>query len=116
MINKNKENDNVFLVKVEDNKNVDKTLESFFKFSPLLDPTKYMAGKYKDISKNNGLILPDISDNSIYKRINCIDNASYIDGFFSYLSSKLLHDYGFVHGLDFYGSFLGIKEKFKYYK
>jgi hypothetical protein len=111
---KNKENDNVFLVKVEDNKNVDKSIESFFKFSPLLDPTKYMAGKYKDISKNDGLILPDISGNSIYKRINCVDNASYIDGFFSYLSSKLLHEHGFVHGLDFYGSFLGIKEKFKY--
>ena len=32
---------------------------------------------------------------------------------FSYLSSKLLNDYGFVHGIDFYGSFLGIKENFR---
>ena len=111
---KNKENNNVFMIKVEDENNTEKSVESFFKFAPLLDPTKYMAGKYKDISKNEGSILPDISENSIYKRINCVDNASYVDGFFSYLSSKLLHEYGFIHGLDFYGSYLGIKEKFKY--
>ena len=102
------------MIKVEDANNAEKSVESFFKFAPLLDPTKYMAGKYKDISKNEGSILPDISENSIYKRINCVDNASYVDGFFSYLSSKLLHEYGFIHGLDFYGSYLGIKEKFKY--
>ena len=111
---KNKDNDNVFMIKIEDENNNEKSVDSFFKFSPLLDPTKYMAGKYKDISNNKGSILPDISKNSIYKRINCLDNASYIDGFFSYLSSKLLHEYGFIHGLDFYGSYLGIKEKFKY--
>ena len=42
------------------------------------------------------------------------DNSAYIDSFFSYLSSQLLNNYNFVHAIDFYGSFLGIKEKFKY--
>ena len=110
---KDKNHDNKFLLTVENEKG-EKTLESFFKFSPLLDTTKYMAGKYKDISFNNiKSSLPDISNNSIYERINCYDNSSYVDSFFSYLSSILLNEYNFVHGLDFYGSFLGIKDKFK---
>ena len=40
-------------------------------------------------------------------------NASYIDCFFYYLSSQLLHQQGFVHGCDFFGSFLGIQDKFR---
>jgi hypothetical protein len=38
---------------------------------------------------------------------------AYTDCFFSFLSSQLLNYHGFVHGIDFYGSFLGIQEKFK---
>ena len=30
------------------------------------------------------------------------------------MSSQLLNNYNFVHAIDFYGSFLGIKETFKY--
>ena len=55
-----------------------------------------MAGKYKDISFNENSFLPDISNNTVFDRINCLDNSSYVDSFFSYLSSKLLNDYGFV--------------------
>ena len=109
---KDKDNDNKFLITVANGDN-EKTLESFFKWSPLLDSTKYMAGKYKDISFNEENFLPDLSNNTLFERINCLDNSSYVDGFFSYLSSKLLNEYGFVHGIDFYGSFLGIKKKFK---
>jgi hypothetical protein len=36
-----------------------------------------------------------------------------VDSFFTYLSSKLLHEHGFVHGLDFYGSFLALKTDFR---
>ena len=54
-----------------------------------------------------------LSNNTVFDRINCLDNSSYVDGFFSYLSSKLLNEYGFVHGIDFYGSFLGIKKNIK---
>ena len=109
---KDKNNDNKFLITV-DNNGKEKSIHSFFKWSPLLDSTKYMAGKYKDISFNENSFLPDISNNTVFDRINCLDNSSYVDSFFSYLSSKLLNEYGFVHGIDFYGSFLGVKEKYK---
>ena len=46
--------------------------------------------------------------------MNDINNSAYVDGFFTYLTSKLLHTYGFIHGLDFYGSYLGIKEDFPF--
>jgi hypothetical protein len=41
------------------------------------------------------------------------NNLSYVDSFFSFLSSRLLYEYNFIHGNDFYGSFLGIKNDFK---
>ena len=90
---------------------------SFFKFSPLIDPIKYMAGKY-DLSNTN--ILPNYNetndlnaDKKIYEKINDCNNSAYIDSFFSYLSSQLLNNYGFVHGIDFYGSFLGNKKNYQ---
>ena len=42
------------------------------------------------------------------------NNAAYVDSFFSFLSSKAIHTHGFYHGVDFYGSFLAIKENFHY--
>ena len=39
-------------------------------------------------------------------------NSSYVDGFFSYLSSQLLHAHEFIHGIDFYGSYLAIQKDF----
>ncbi len=47
-----------------------------------------------------------------YQKILDTNNVSYVDSFFSFLSSTLLHNYNFVNGIDFYGSFLGIKEDF----
>ena len=35
-----------------------------------------------------------------------------MDGFFSYLSSQLLHVHDFIHGIDFYGSYLAIQKDF----
>jgi hypothetical protein len=40
-------------------------------------------------------------------------NASYVDGFFYYLTSVLRNQHNFVHGIDFYGSYLGIQDNFK---
>ena len=34
-------------------------------------------------------------------------------GFFSFLSSKLLHNYNFNNSIDFYGSFLSVQDKYK---
>lgn len=83
-------------------------LPVFFKFSPLLDPLKYMSGKYTDYNFELPSLTPTIP------KLDDVNNSAYIDSFFSYMSSQLLHKYNFVHSIDFYGSFLGIKKNFKY--
>jgi hypothetical protein len=40
------------------------------------------------------------------------NNSSYVDGFFSYLTSRALHTHGVVHGLDYYGSYLCKQREF----
>jgi hypothetical protein len=86
----------------------------FIKFAPILDPFKYMIGKYNKISD---FTLPNINQvekkSAIDDKINDCNNSAYVDGLFSFLSSKLLNDYNFVHGIDFFGSFVGIKNNFK---
>ena len=101
----------------------------FFKFSPLLDPIKYLAGSYD--TQNEALLqLPELhslpipnsgseksSDKekeSHYCHSKVLDpnNSAYVDGFFSYLSSQLLHSHDFIHGIDFYGSYLAIQKDF----
>ena len=87
--------------------------EVFFKFSPLLDPSKYMTGKY-DIENPNLLTPPNFTGENCHEKIIGIHNSAYVDGFFSYLTSKLLHKHGFIHGIDFYGAYIGIKNDFLY--
>jgi hypothetical protein len=103
----------------------------FFKFSPLLDPIKYLAGSYD--TRNEALLhLPElhslpISNSSIdrgsekdkdkenhycHSKILDPNNSAYVDGFFSYLSSQLLHNHDFIHGIDFYGSYLANQKDF----
>jgi len=104
---------NILAVKVSDISNnlFDKTI--FCKFSPLLDPLKYMTGKY-DISNNNLFKLPNYQDTTCFPKLLDHNNTSYVDGFFTYLSSQLNNNYGVIHGLDYYGSFLGHQKEFMY--
>ena len=160
--------------KQEDSSSVSATTPVFFKFSPLLDPIKYLAGSYNfkgtagaaDGGVEGGvrssscyldslLSLPSIhstpfsfdsvtilrerssptpppftegviggsptTTNSVnveekekYNHYKILDanNSAYVDGFFSYLSSQLLNTHGFIHGIDFYGSYLAIQDEF----
>lgn len=83
----------------------------FIKYSPLLDPIRYMIGKYtKD--GDNIYKLPHYNANG-FPKIDDYNNAAYTDCFFYYLTSKILHEYKFMHGIDFYGSFVGIQDKYK---
>ena len=83
------------------------------KYAPLLDPLHYLIGKYeKDTAKLRNLPKYNIETNAIPK-ITSVYNTAYIDCFFSYLSSKLLNNYEFKNAIDFYGSYIGIQEKFK---
>ena len=95
------------------NSNSDKeqNKDIFIKFSPLMDPLKYLAGKYKDITTFD---LPLFNKKSSVDKMNDCNNAAYIDSFMTYLTSNLLNYNGFCHGLDFYGSFLGMKKNFEY--
>jgi hypothetical protein len=86
----------------------------FIKFAPILDPFKYMIGKYNiitDFTLPN--IIPVEKNSTIDDKINDCNNSAYVDGLFSFLSSKLLNEFNFVHGIDFFGSFVGIKNNFK---
>jgi len=86
--------------------------EAFFKFSPLIDPIKYMVGKYGDLTEEMKISLPKLSENTCHPKVLDPNNSAYVDGFFTYLTSNLLHRHKFIHGLDFFGSFLGIKKDF----
>ena len=88
-----------------------KKAASFFKFSPLIDPIKYMAGKYKNKAID---MLPSLEGDNCLSKIKNSNNAAYVDGFFSFLTSQASHTHGLFHGIDFYGSFLAIKDNFHY--
>ncbi len=91
--------------------------ETFIKYSPLLDPVKYMTGKIKNLFISDDLIqLPNIHSNetNCNLKLLSLNNSSYVDGFFCFLSSKLLNEFGFINGIDYHGTYLAIQEKFKY--
>ena len=97
---------------VKDNEGKSNKCKIFFKYSPLLDPIKYLVGKL-DISNSSLFNLPGYNKKNIDPKILDPNNTAYVDAFATYLTSQLLHKHGFVHGLDFYGSFLSIKEDFE---
>ena len=102
---------NIFNCKLIDNSGIIISKPVFYKFSPLLDPVKYIVGKY-DISNSSLLNLPKYNSKDSHAKIRDINNAAYVDGFFTYLTSQLLHNHNFIHSLDFYGSFLATKNDF----
>jgi hypothetical protein len=84
------------------------------KCSPLLDPVHYLIGKY-EAESTSLQILPSLTTTatSIHHKIANKQNASYVDGFFCYLSSQMLHTNNMLNAVDFYGSFLAIQNQFK---
>jgi hypothetical protein len=111
---KNKETDNIVNGVIKHTGKKDKKMNQkiFFKYSPLLDPIKYLIGKY-NVEDNTLLNLPTFkNDQELHEKIKDANNSAYVDSFFSYLSSKLLHHHKFVNGIDFFGSFLSIKENY----
>jgi hypothetical protein len=83
----------------------------FIKYSPLLDPIRYMIGRY-DAESDDIRSLPS-ADGCKFDKLNSTNNASYSDGFFCLLSSKLLELHDFKHSIDYYGSFSAVQKKFK---
>jgi hypothetical protein len=115
-----------------------KNVDIFIKNAPLLDPVKYMVGVYhSDLHKVSNLPQLDLSvteggqslssgsggaattevapntETSVIDKVNNPSNASYIDNLFNIVNSQLLEK-GFVHGIEWYGSFLAIKKDFEF--
>jgi hypothetical protein len=98
----------------------------FVKYSPLLDPIRYLSGKYEPLTKTttgvDGSSVPITTKTSLPRYNSTLENceekllntnnSSYVDGFFSYLTSRTLHTHGIVHGLDYYGSYLCKQREF----
>jgi len=93
-----------------------KKKQVFFKMAPLLDPFKFLIGKY-NINDPSLFNLPKLTTNgdigTVHPKLLDYNNSAYVDGFFSFLSSTLIHKYDFINGVDYYGAFLGIKRDFK---
>jgi len=90
-----------------------KTKNIFFKMAPLLDPFKMIIGKY-DINNTTLYNLPNINSTckEIHEKIIDQNNSAYVDGLFTFFTSQLNKSFHFAHGIEFYGSFLAIKQKF----
>jgi len=104
---------NTLNVNVTDNSNNSIQREIFCKFSPLLDPLKFLTGKY-DLSANIPIELPTYNSNNKFPKLLDKNNSAYVDAFFTYLSSQLLHQNNFINSIDYYGAFIGNQEKFLY--
>jgi len=109
------ENKNVFACKIKNvNSQKTKEVDVFFKMAPLMDPFKCLTGKL-DLTNNLYYNLPDLTSDTTntFSKFLDVNNSAYVDSFFAYLSSYLHHNHNFINGLDFYGSFLSIKNDFK---
>lgn len=108
------DNSNLFLCELinqENKKTINKPI--FFKFAPLLDPYKFMVGKYELSDKLFQLPQIKSSEQNCMKKMIDANNSAYVDGLFLFLSSQLKDLYNFVHSVEYYGMFLSIKNKFR---
>lgn len=100
---------------VVDAKNVSCDASIFVKSSPLLDPLHFMRGKY---NLENPLMtqLPQLDSNNdtCFPKLADVNNSAYVDGFFSYLTSMMYETHDWIHGVQYYGSFLGVQSRFRY--
>jgi hypothetical protein len=118
-IKDNKVNDNdehcftCKLKSITEDDDLTSTQKVFIKMAPLLDPFKYVVGKYNHTDTQLFNLPTFDSSNKVHPKISDPNNSSFIDGFFSFLTSKVLHEHHFIHGLDYYGSFLAIKNDYK---
>ena len=116
VLNKNYDNENEFMCEIKNGTTDDDKIKqkTFIKMAALLEPYKYLVGKY-DCNNSNLFNLPNLEPNSItvHDKINDMNNSSYVDGFFCYLSSQLLNTHKMINCIDYYGSFLALKRNYK---
>jgi len=98
----------------------------FVKIAPLLDPLYFVSGKYDMTNADTFtkfLPVPACMDTGILvdkpstkeeTKVYDVNNVSYVDGFFSFLSNQLVEHFYFCNGIKYYGSFLSIKKEFMF--
>jgi len=116
--NKNQEleDKNIFnckLKNINDDEDLINNQKVFIKLAPLLDPFKYIVGKYNHADPTL-FNLPSFDTSiKIHPKLADPNNSSFVDGFFAFLTSILLNEHSFINGIDYYGSFLAIKNDYK---
>ena len=115
ILNKQYNNDYTFCCELKNILNSEFKIEqkTFIKMAPLLEPYKYLFGKYSSYDNLNLFNLPSLENENVHKKISDENNSSYVDSFFCYLSSQLLNKHKIINCIDFYGSFLGLKKNYK---
>lgn len=83
------------------------------KFSPLLDPIRYVTGKYDLYNPEIRAIATDDMPNPPFAKLGSQHNAAYVDSLFCYLSNQLVHKHGLVNGIRCYGVSSGVQAKYK---
>jgi hypothetical protein len=108
-----KDSKNIYNCRIKNvNTNKNKDTKVFFKFAPLLDPYKYLTGKY-DIHNEHLFDLPKMEgSDKTHRKILDYNNSAYVDGFFTFLNNTLIFQHNFIHGVNYYGSFIGIKNNY----
>jgi hypothetical protein len=114
VVEKLNDSENMYKIKIKnmDNNKV-KEKETFIKMAPLLDYFKYLVGKY-NVNDPTLFQLPNLhsDETNTHSKLLNVNNSAYVDGFFLFLTSKLIHNHNFIHGVDYYGSFLTIKNNY----
>ncbi len=100
-----------FMVKNCENEKV-KEVDVFLKMAPLLNPFKYLVGKYSDYGQTLFNLPAFTGNEQVHPSMLDPNNSAYVDGHFTFLTSTLIHKHGFIHGVDYYGAFLGLKNNF----
>jgi hypothetical protein len=115
ILNKQYHDDYIFSCELKNVSNPEFKIEqkTFIKMAPLLEPYKYLFGKYSNYDNLNLFNLPSLENENVHSKISDENNSSYVDSFFCYLSSQLLNKHKIINCIDFYGSFLGLKKNYK---
>jgi len=102
------------LTTVIDSQNKSETNKPIFiKYSPLLDPLRFMIGKYVLSDPKTRTLPSGENSNATIAKLASYHNSSYVDNFFCYLNSQMLYSHRVANCLDYYGSFLGVQQKYK---
>ena len=79
------------LKNISDDDDLSTNQKVFIKMAPLLDPFKYVVGKYNH-NDPELFNMPSFDKTlKVHPKISDPNNSSFIDGFFSFLTSKILH-------------------------